>query len=111
MKHKNDFAKKLIKKLSKKCKFLLHYDFLSDIILPLRKHKIQSLVSLGGAKMAKCDICGKGAHFGNNVSHSHRRSNRIWNSNVQNVMCKMNGSNKKLHVCTRCLRSGKVERA
>ena len=33
--------------------------------------------------MAKCDICGKGAHFGNNVSHSHRRSNRIWNSNVR----------------------------
>ena len=23
--------------------------------------------------MAKCDICGKGVHFGNNVSHSHRR--------------------------------------
>ena len=59
--------------------------------------------------MAKCDICGKGAHFGNNVSHSHRRSNRIWNSNVKNVMCKVGGANKKLHVCTRCLRSGKVE--
>lgn len=60
--------------------------------------------------MAKCDICGKGAHFGSNVSHSHRRSNRIWHSNVKNVMCKVNGANKKLHVCTRCLRSGKVER-
>ena len=41
--------------------------------------------------MAKCDICGKGAHFGNNVSHSHRRSNRIWHSNIQNVKCKVNG--------------------
>ena len=49
--------------------------------------------------MAKCDICGKGAHFGNNVSHSHRRSNRIWNSNVKKVMCKVNGANKRLHVC------------
>ena len=37
--------------------------------------------------MAKCDVCGKGAHFGNNVSHSHRRSNHIWNSNVKNVKC------------------------
>ncbi|MBR4831355.1 MAG: 50S ribosomal protein L28, partial [Butyrivibrio sp.] len=27
--------------------------------------------------MAKCDICGKGVHFGNNVSHSHRKSNRV----------------------------------
>ena len=28
--------------------------------------------------MAKCEICQKGAHFGNNVSHSHRRSNAVW---------------------------------
>ncbi|MBR3602680.1 MAG: 50S ribosomal protein L28, partial [Lachnospiraceae bacterium] len=28
--------------------------------------------------MAKCDICGKGVHFGNNVSHSNRKTNRIW---------------------------------
>lgn len=61
--------------------------------------------------MAKCDICGKGAHFGNNVSHSHRRSNHIWKSNVQKVSVKVNGGTRKMHVCTRCLRSGKVERA
>ena len=24
--------------------------------------------------MAKCAICEKGAHFGNNVSHSHRKT-------------------------------------
>ena len=83
----------------------------SDIIQMLRKLIKEANVSLGGAKMAKCDICGKGAHFGNNVSHSHRRSNRIWNSNVKNVKCKVNGAAKKLHVCTRCLRAGKVERA
>ena len=33
--------------------------------------------------MAKCAICEKGAHFGNNVSHSHRRSNKMWKSNVK----------------------------
>ena len=27
--------------------------------------------------MAKCAVCGKAAHFGNNVSHSHRKSNRM----------------------------------
>lgn len=32
--------------------------------------------------MAKCAICEKGAHFGNNVSHSHRRSSKMWKSNV-----------------------------
>ena len=30
--------------------------------------------------MAKCAICEKAAHFGNGVSHSHRRSNKIWNA-------------------------------
>ncbi len=70
-----------------------------------------TILLLGGVKMAKCDICGKGVHFGNNVSHSNRKTNRIWNSNVKSVKCKVNGAARKLHVCTRCLRSGKVERA
>jgi large subunit ribosomal protein L28 len=61
--------------------------------------------------MAKCDVCGKGAHFGIKVSHSHRRSNRIWKSNVKNVRCIVEGTPKKLHVCTSCLRSNRVERA
>lgn len=62
-------------------------------------------------KMAKCSVCGKGAHFGNNVSHSHRRSNRIWKPNIKSVKVKVNGGAKKMYVCTSCLRSGKVERA
>ena len=61
--------------------------------------------------MAKCAVCGKGAHFGNNVSHSHRRSNRMWKSNIKRVSCKVNGTPKKLYVCASCLKSGKVERA
>ena len=33
----------------------------------------------GGAKqMANCAVCGKGNHYGIKVSHSHRRSNRVW---------------------------------
>ena len=61
--------------------------------------------------MAKCEICQKGAHFGNNVSHSHRRSNAIWKSNVKSVRVMVNGANKRMYVCTSCLRSGAVERA
>ena len=38
--------------------------------------------------MAKCAICEKGAHFGNNVSHSHRRSPKMWKSNVKSVRVK-----------------------
>ena len=58
--------------------------------------------------MAKCAVCGKA---GNNVSHSHRKSNRMWKSNIKSVKCKVNGTPKRLYVCTSCLRSGKVERA
>ncbi len=61
--------------------------------------------------MAKCAVCGKGVHFGNNVSHSHRRSNHIWNSNIKKVKCNVEGSAKRIHVCTKCLRAGAVERA
>ncbi len=56
-------------------------------------------------------VCGKGAHFGNNVSHSHRRSNRMWKSNIKSVKAVVNGTPKKIYVCTQCLKSGKVERA
>lgn len=62
--------------------------------------------------MARCAICDKGAHFGNNVSHSHRRTNNMWKSNIKSVKVKTeNGNAKKMYVCTSCLRSGKVERA
>jgi large subunit ribosomal protein L28 len=30
-----------------------------------------------------CDVTGKRPGFGNNVSHSHRRTRRRWNPNVQ----------------------------
>ena len=61
--------------------------------------------------MAKCDVCGKGVAFGIKVSHPPRRSNRTWKPNVRQVRAFVNGSVKSMHVCTRCLRSGKVERA
>ena len=61
--------------------------------------------------MAKCEICGKGVHFGNAVSHSHRRSNKMWKSNIKKVKVNDNGTPKKIYVCTSCLRSGLVERA
>ncbi len=56
--------------------------------------------------MARCDICDKGVHFGIQVSHSHRRSNKIWKSNVKSVNVKVNGQVKKMNVCTSCLRTG-----
>ncbi|NLM06270.1 MAG: 50S ribosomal protein L28 [Tissierellia bacterium] len=59
----------------------------------------------------KCDICGKTKVFGNTISFSHRRGNRSWSPNVKRVKAVVNGSNKRITVCTKCLKSGRVERA
>ena len=61
--------------------------------------------------MAKCEICSKEIAFGIKVSHSHRRSNRTWKPNVKKVKAIVDGSPRRINVCTRCLRSGKVTRA
>lgn len=61
--------------------------------------------------MAKCEICGKSVAFGIKVSHSHRRSNRTFKPNIKKVRAIVNGSVKKVNVCTSCLRSNKVTRA
>ena len=58
-----------------------------------------------------CEVCEKGSMSGHNVSHSNRKSNRIWAPNVQRVRVLVNGQARRLNVCTRCLRSGKVTRA
>ena len=60
--------------------------------------------------MAKCEICGKGVTFGIKVSHSHRRTNRTWKPNVKRVKAVVNGTPCHIYACSRCLRSGKVER-
>ena len=61
--------------------------------------------------MAKCSVCGKGLVFGHNVSHSNRKTARTWKANIRKVNAVVNGSKKKVAVCSRCLRSGKVTRA
>ena len=62
-------------------------------------------------KVAKCEVCGKGVSFGIKLSHSHRRSNRMWKPNVQRVRAIVNGTPCRVYACTRCLRSDKVQRA
>ena len=57
-----------------------------------------------------CDICAKKPIFGNNVSHSHRRTRRTWKPNIQTVRANVNGTPKRLNVCTSCLKAGKVTR-
>ncbi|MGA2208532.1 MAG: 50S ribosomal protein L28 [Acidimicrobiales bacterium] len=57
---------------------------------------------------AVCEICGKGPGFGMNVSHSHRRTKRRFDPNIQKVRALVAGTPRRLHVCTSCIRAGKV---
>jgi len=58
-----------------------------------------------------CDICGKKPSVGNSVSHAQNRTKRRWNPNLQDVRTKINGTPKRLKVCTSCIKAGKVTRA
>ncbi len=59
----------------------------------------------------KCEICGKGQVAGNNVSHSNRHTKRTFGANIQTVRVEENGTVRKMNVCTRCIKAGKVNRA
>jgi large subunit ribosomal protein L28 len=45
------------------------------------------------------------------VSHSHRRTKRRWNPNIQRVRASVNGAAKRVNVCTGCIKSGKIVKA
>lgn len=58
-----------------------------------------------------CDICSKKHQSGHNVSHANNKTKRTFNPNLQRVRAVVGGSTKRIRVCTRCLRSGKVKKA
>lgn len=58
-----------------------------------------------------CEVCGKKPSWGMNVSHSHRRTKRRWNPNIQRVRALVNGAPKRLNACTSCIRAGRVQKA
>jgi large subunit ribosomal protein L28 len=49
--------------------------------------------------------------MGFNVSHSNVKTKKRWNPNLQRVHAIINGQRKRVRVCTRCIRSGKVVKA
>jgi large subunit ribosomal protein L28 len=58
-----------------------------------------------------CEICAKRHQSGHNVSHANNKTKRVFNPNLQTVRALVNGAAKRIRVCTRCLRGGKVVKA
>ncbi len=55
-----------------------------------------------------CTVCGKGPTTGNHVSHANNRRKRRWMPNLQTVRVVVDEAPRRVQVCTRCIRSGKV---
>ena len=56
----------------------------------------------------KCEICGKSTVFGHNVSHAKNRTRHAWFPNLISIRTKIEGTVKKMKICARCLRTGKI---
>ncbi|MFH0924651.1 MAG: 50S ribosomal protein L28 [bacterium] len=59
----------------------------------------------------RCDICGKGPLVGYNVSHAHNKTKKRWMPNIQKVKALINGTKKRVKVCTGCIKSGRIQKA
>lgn len=58
----------------------------------------------------RCEFCDKGTASGRNVSHAHNVTPRSFQANLQKVRALVAGKVQRIWVCTRCLRSGKVQK-
>jgi len=58
-----------------------------------------------------CEVCGKAPVHGRQISHAHNVSSRLWYPNVQRLKVIVGQTRRRMRVCTRCLRSGKVVKA
>lgn len=58
--------------------------------------------------MARCEFCGKGTTFGHNVSHSNKKTRRVWKPNIQKKKVVIGGITKYVKICTKCLKAGKL---
>jgi large subunit ribosomal protein L28 len=58
-----------------------------------------------------CHSCGKRPAFGQSRSHSMVATKRRFDVNVQKVRIVESGAPKRVYVCTRCLKAGKVTKA
>lgn len=65
--------------------------------------------------MAKCEICNKSVNYGNKLSitrsHISKRATRTFKPNLRTVKTIVDGQPKKIKVCAKCLRAGKVVKA
>lgn len=70
-----------------------------------------SFLLIRGFMAKRCEICGKIPVVGRTISHAHNVGPRRFEPNLQTVRALINSATRRIRVCTRCLRSGKVTKA
>ena len=68
------------------------------------------LAPSGEPMPAQCEICGKQRQVANRVSHSNIKTKRVQRPNLHVIRAKVDGRVRRIKICSRCLRSGKVEK-
>jgi large subunit ribosomal protein L28 len=58
-----------------------------------------------------CEVCGKGPITGHNVSHANNKTPRRWYPNLQRARVIVDGTVRRIRVCTRCIKSNKIAKA
>lgn len=58
-----------------------------------------------------CYVCGRGPIVGHNVSHANNRTKRRWLPNLQRVRIVDNSQVKRVRVCGRCVKAGRITKA
>ncbi len=58
----------------------------------------------------QCAICGKKPISGHTISHAHNVSNRRWLPNLQKIRVEIDGTSRKVYVCTQCIKSGAAKK-
>lgn len=69
--------------------------------------------------MQVCEVCGKRPQFGQNIRHVHSgawarrapRTKRRWLPNLQSARIVDGKTTRRIRVCVKCLKAGKVARA
>ena len=59
-----------------------------------------------------CEVCGKKPMSGHRISHAHNLTKRRFEANLRTIRAKAPGGNaRRTRVCTRCLRSARIQKA
>ncbi len=81
---------------------------------PLSNHDrcaVSATATLLRAMAKICHSCGKKPAFGQSRSHSMRATKRRFNPNLQKVRVLIGSAPRRVYVCTRCLKAGKVQKS